>query len=201
MIASTQLEEYTQNLAAKTPTPGGGAAAAVTGAQSAALAEMVCNFTKESPKDIVPILHRSQQIRQSMLKFGDQDIASFNALMASYKLPKTTEEEVTKRKEKVQSCLIAAANVPLNMIKAIHTLVPDIQILAKLGNRNLITDVGISACLAQASLSSSQFNVLINLRQIRDSAFREKALNALRTLSQDHQLLQIVMDELSEQLA
>lgn len=200
MIASTQLDEYTQNLGAKTPTPGGGAAAAVTGAQSAALAEMVCNFTKENELDIVAILHRSQQIRQSMLEFGDQDIASFDALMASYKLPKITIDEAAKRKETIQSCLIAAANVPLNMIKAIHKFVPDIQYLAKFGNQNLVTDVGISACLAQATLSSSRFNVLINLRQIRHPAFREKALSTLSLLSQDHQLLQVVVDELGEQL-
>jgi formiminotetrahydrofolate cyclodeaminase len=201
VIASTPLGEYTQNLGAKTPTPGGGAAAAVTGAQAAALAEMVCNFTKENEHLIVPILHRSKQIRQSMLEFGDQDIASFDALMASYKLPKTTNDEATNRTEVIQSCLIAAANVPLDMIKVIHELVPDIQNLAKLGNQNLMTDVGISACLAQATLNSSRFNVLINLRQIRNKAFREKALKVLGALSKDHQLLQVVVDEISKQLA
>jgi formiminotetrahydrofolate cyclodeaminase len=201
VIASTHLEEYTQNLGAKTPTPGGGAAAAVTGAQSAALAEMVCNFTKGNEQLIALIHNRSQQTRQSMLEFGDQDIASFDALMASYKRPKTTTDETTKRDEAIQSCLIAAANVPLDMIKVIHELVPDIQNLAKFGNQNLMTDVGISACLAQATLTSSRFNVLINLRQIRNKAFREKALNVLGALSKDHQLLQMVVDEISEQLA
>ena len=48
MIAKAEIGQYIENLGAKTSSPGGGAVAAVTGAQSIGLIEMVCQFTPEN---------------------------------------------------------------------------------------------------------------------------------------------------------
>jgi methenyltetrahydrofolate cyclohydrolase len=44
-LGSTSISAYLDRLASADPTPGGGAAAAVTAAQGAALLSMVCNLT------------------------------------------------------------------------------------------------------------------------------------------------------------
>ena len=44
-IKDQTLEKFLDSVASKTPTPGGGAVAAVTGAMAASLVEMVCNLT------------------------------------------------------------------------------------------------------------------------------------------------------------
>jgi formiminotetrahydrofolate cyclodeaminase len=44
-IKDQKVSEFLDNLAAKSPTPGGGAVAALTGAMAASLTEMACNLT------------------------------------------------------------------------------------------------------------------------------------------------------------
>ena len=200
MIAKTEIGQYIENLGAKTSSPGGGAVAAVTGAQSIGLIEMVCQFTPENETAIANIVQRTQILAPKMLALGDDDVVCFEALMASYKLPKSTTSEKSKRTQSIQVCLAAAATVPLNIIKIINGVIPDIQYLADYGNPNLITDVAIAASLGQSALTSSQLNVLINLKQIRDQTFRVQALGVLDSIPANLLLLQNIIDEITEQL-
>ena len=200
MIAKTEIGQYIENLGAKTSSPGGGAVAAVTGAQSIGLIEMVCQFTPENETAIANIVQRTQTLAPKMLALGDDDVVCFEALMASYKLPKSTTSEKSERTQSIQVCLAAAATVPLNIIKIINGVIPDIQYLADYGNPNLITDVAIAASLGQSALTSSQLNVLINLKQIRDQTFRVQALGVLDSIPANLLLLQNIIDEITEQL-
>jgi len=200
VIAKAEIGQYIENLGAKTSSPGGGAVAAVTGAQSIGLIEMVCQFTPENETAIANIVQRTQILAPKMLALGDDDVVCFEALMASYKLPKSTTSEKSKRTQSIQVCLAAAATVPLNIIKIINGVIPDIQYLADYGNPNLITDVAIAASLGQSALTSSQLNVLINLKQIRDQTFRAQALGVLDSIPANLLLLQNIVDEITEQL-
>ena len=202
MIAKAEIAQYIENLGAKTSSPGGGAVAAVTGAQSIGLIEMVCQFTPENKSEttIASIVQRTQSLAPKMLALGDDDVVCFEALMASYKLPKSTTSEKSKRTQSIQVCLAAAATVPLNIIKIINGVIPDIQYLADYGSPNLITDVAIAASLGQSALTSSQLNVLINLKQIRDQTFRAQALGVLDSIPANLLLLQNIVDEITEQL-
>ena len=202
MIAKAEIGQYIENLGAKTSSPGGGAVAAVTGAQSIGLIEMVCQFTPENKNEtaIASIVQRTQILAPKMLALGDDDVVCFEALMASYKLPKSTDSEKSKRTQSIQVCLAAAATVPLDIIKIINGVIPDIRYLADYGNPNLITDVAIAASLGQSALTSSQLNVLINLKQIRDQTFRVQALGVLDSIPANLLLLQNIVDEITEQL-
>ena len=206
MIAKAEIAQYIENLGAKTSSPGGGAVAAVTGAQSIGLIEMVCQFTPENENEnksetaIASMVQRTQTLAPKMLALGDDDVVCFEALMASYKLPKSTTSEKSERTQSIQVCLAAAATVPLNIIKIINGVIPDIRYLADYGNPNLITDVAIAASLGQSALTSSQLNVLINLKQIRDQTFRVQALGVLDSIPANLLLLQNIIDEITEQL-
>jgi formiminotetrahydrofolate cyclodeaminase len=206
VIAKAEIAQYIENLGAKTSSPGGGAVAAVTGAQSIGLIEMVCQFTPENENEnksettIASIVQRTQSLAPKMLALGDDDVVCFEALMASYKLPKSTTSEKSERTQSIQVCLTAAATVPLNIIKIINGVIPDIQYLADYGNPNLITDVAIAASLGQSALTSSQLNVLINLKQIRDQTFRVQALGVLDSIPANLLLLQNIIDEITERL-
>ncbi len=206
MIAKAEIAQYIENLGAKTSSPGGGAVAAVTGAQSIGLIEMVCQFTPENENEnksetaIASMVQRTKILAPKMLALGDDDVVCFEALMASYKLPKSTTSEKSERTQSIQVCLAAAATVPLNIIKIINGVIPDIQYLADYGNPNLITDVAIAASLGQSALTSSQLNVLINLKQIRDQTFRVQALGVLDSIPANLLLLQNIIDEITERL-
>ena len=200
MIAETEISQYIGSLGAKTSTPGGGAAAALTGAQAIALIEMVSQFTTGDVPEIASIIERAQRLTPTMLALGDDDANCFKALMATYTLPKSTEDEKSQRTKSIQLCLEAAATVPLNVIKTITGVIPDIVYLADHGNRNLITDVAIAASLGQSALTSSKLNVLINLKHTRNENFRGAALEIIDSIPASLRQLQNVIDEISAQL-
>src|SRR5574342_1264606 len=93
-------------LASKSPEPGGGSVAALTGALGAALVSMVSNLTlgKDKYKDVQPqievLLKESEKLREEMQGLIQKDTEAYGALSAVYKMPKTTDGEKAARASK-----------------------------------------------------------------------------------------------------
>ena len=98
-IKQQSLQTYLELLASKQATPGGGSAAALMGAQAAALVSMVCNLTIGKPKyaevdaEMRALLVESEALRETLTGMIKADVDVFNQLMACYGLPKSTDEE------------------------------------------------------------------------------------------------------------
>ncbi len=181
----TPIGSFLDELAAGESTPGGGAAAALTGSQAASLLSMVLNFTVGRKKyagveeEMRVYLQRTEAIRAKLLGLADEDAAAFGAVAACYALPRSTDEEKAARNIAMQTALKGAAEVPL----AIATLCVDILELtppiAEKGNANVVSDAATAAHLAYAALLSALVNVYINLKFLKDSAYvaagRERA--------------------------
>ncbi len=174
MPASESIDDYLNSLAARTSTPGGGAVAALSGAQGCALMVMVCQFSKTGP-DIEAIKSRADETSRRFVQLGQDDVRSFDAVMAAYKLP------ASDRQATLQPALKAAAEVPLDMIFAACSLVDDIESLVTLGNKNLITDTAIAAQQLAAAIAAARINVLVNLRDIQDTSFNALVSERLDT--------------------
>ena len=99
MIEDTTIGNFFDQMASSAPTPGGGGAAGLCGAMSAALTSMVCNLTvgKKKYKDVDAemraVLEKSEKLRDSFTKAADRDAEAFQALLDAWKLPKETDEE------------------------------------------------------------------------------------------------------------
>ena len=95
------MSEWTliDEVAAGTPTPGGGAAAAYVGALGSALNSMVGNLTvgKKSYVDVEDqvkeCLSQLQRVREELLALSKKDSEAFAPLAACFKMPRATEEE------------------------------------------------------------------------------------------------------------
>ena len=168
------LDKYRDALASNDPTPGGGTASAVALSQGAALAVMVCKLTLSSEKwksgwDGAVL---ANEIAEPLLEIGHQlayeDAHSFDGVMAAYKLPKETEEDKDMRNEAIQNGLLEAAKVPLQTAKHSYKLLHSLEELARTGNSNAVTDVGVSALLATAACKGALFNVEVNLKSLPD---------------------------------
>ena len=48
------------------------------------------------------------------------------------------------------------------------------MVAAKLGNKNAISDAGVSVLMLQASIESAILNVKINLSSLKDELYKEK---------------------------
>lgn len=195
------LQSYLDKLSSSAATPGGGAVAALTGAQAAALISMVCNLTKsktkraasnsadddandkpnDQAKEIQAINKRAEQARAQFDQLADDDIEGFTAVMTAYKMPKSNPQERSDQHTTLQDALKHAAQAPLQSATLASSLAQDIQRLSEIGNKNLITDVGIAALLIPATVQAARMNVLINLSSMQDEQFIKNALAALES--------------------
>lgn len=168
------LDQYRDAMASKSPTPGGGSAAAVALSQGAALAVMVCNLTEGNEKwksgweaaDIcravaTPLLERGYQL-------AHEDAHSFDGVMAAFKMPKNTAEEVDARKAAIQNGTLEAAKVPMETATHAYELLVTLPQLAMAGNANAVTDVGVAGLLVSAACKGALFNVEININSLPD---------------------------------
>jgi len=190
-IAKMEIEAYLAKLAASDSTPGGGAAAGITGAQAAALLSMVCALTQgkkyaDISTTIIDLQHKCQQVMTEMVVLSAEDAQVFNAVMAAYRLPKTNDHEMSERQILIQQSIGEAAQVPLRMMRHLVSLLPLASQLADIGNPNLISDVGVAFHLIEATINSSRLNVLINVRQMLD---KQEATNLLDSTSELMQIL------------
>ena len=149
-IKDKSVQTFLDELASKAPTPGGGSAAAVMGAQSAALTSMVCNLTIGKPKyaeveaEMQALLEKSEALREKLIGMIKADVDVFDRLMATYGLPKETEEEKAARSAAIQSVLKEATEVPLACARACAEAIELSRIAAEKGNLGVISDAGVA---------------------------------------------------------
>jgi formiminotetrahydrofolate cyclodeaminase len=168
---------FLEELASAAATPGGGAAAALTGAAAAALVGMVCRLTigrrrfADVEDELRAAIKEADTLRVHLTELADSDSEAFDRVMAAYRLPKGTGEEVAAREAAVQSALQAATRVPLETARACATVLAlTAQVVEKI-NPNALGDAGAAALLGDAGLKSAQLNVAINLADIHDPKF------------------------------
>ena len=167
--AAMSLREFQAALASSSPTPGGGTAAAVALGQAAALSIMVCDLTlgKEKWADGWTIAEEIQTIAIPMMEranvLATEDSDAFDRVMEGFALPKTTDEEKNLRRQAIRDATFTAAEVPFETATLALELLSRLPDLARLGNANAVTDVGVAGLLASAAAKGALFNVDINL--------------------------------------
>lgn len=176
-IATTTIQDFVDALAARQSMPGGGAAAAVTAAQAAGLVSMVINFTLGNKKyaaveaEMHALLTRSEALRQQMLALADRDIEAFNAVAATYAMPRGTDAEKEARTTALQAALKGATMPPFELAERCLDLLKLIAPVGAGGNVNVVSDGAAAMYLASGALHTAIVNVNINLKLIRDTDF------------------------------
>ena len=167
--ADLTLREFQAALSSSSPTPGGGTASAVALGQAASLSIMVCDLTLANEKwqDGWAIAEQIQTMAIPMMgrsnKLATEDSQAFDRVMESFGLPKTTDEEKTKRRGAIRDATLEAAVVPFETASLALKLLTSLPDLAAMGNGNAVTDVGVAGLLASAAAKGAVFNVEINL--------------------------------------
>lgn len=173
----TPIETFLNELASGESTPGGGAAAALTGSQAAALLSMVLNFTVGRRKyaaieeELRGLLLRTEEMRAELLIYADKDAEAFGAVAACYSMPRSTTEEKDARTRAMQTALREAAEVPFAIAALCADLLELASPVAEKGNPNIASDAATAAHLAHAALYSALVNVDINLKYLKDETF------------------------------
>ena len=166
------LRAFSDDLASAAAVPGGGSAAAYSGALGAALTAMVGRIAerKETSPATIALIAEADNLRADFLRLVDDDSAAFARVSEAMKMPKATDEDKKVRKERMQSALLAASRVPLEVAKTSRRLLELCERSVATAPNATVSDIGVGALMAEAALSGAALNVMINLASVTDAA-------------------------------
>ena len=183
----TQLCDLT---ASNSPAPGGGSISAMAAAFAGALVSMVCNLTigKKGYEDVQDEMAEMDQeadaMRQVLLADIQKDSESFNGFMVALALPKDTEEQKAVRTQAMQDALKGACAVPYEVAgKALRMLQLAVDAVTK-GNLNTASDGMVGVLMGRAGVIGALNNVRINLRGVKDEAFKQDMMSKCDVLEE-----------------
>ncbi|MFN8011583.1 MAG: glutamate formimidoyltransferase [Holophagaceae bacterium] len=198
-LASMRMGAFTDEVSRDTPAPGGGSIAALAGALGAGLASMVANLTQgkagtpEAEAECLRVAEGAQALKDELLRAVDADTEAFNAYMEARRLPQATPAQKATREAAMLEGLKAAADVPLRTAQASLEVLRLAGAVARVGNPASLTDALVGAQTAFAGLRGGLWNVLINLKDIADPAYRaEMEARCSQLLAEGESLLAAV---------
>ena len=189
--ASTPNENgpsFVEELAAPTPTPGGGSAAAYAGAIGAGLVAMVAGLTigKKKYADVEAEMQAirvvAENLRKELTQAVDDDASAFEAVMGAYRLSKENEELTAIRSSAIVTATLNAAHVPLHVAEDVVKVMELALKCVRKGNLSAISDAMSGFAMCRAALTAAGYNVRININSLEDKSAGERMLAELKEL-------------------
>ena len=168
--------DFAAALAAKESVPGGGGAAAMAGALSAALCSMVGHFTAGKKKyaayeeDILRILTEADALRHCLLDLIDEDAEGFEPLAKAYAIPKDDPDRDTM----MEQATLMACTAPMKMLFICSDVMLLLEELLEKGSRLLLADVGCGTYLCKAAMECAAMSVFVNTGTLKNRELAAK---------------------------
>ncbi len=168
MYSKKSIDEFLNDLSSKNSIPGGGSAAALSGALNAAVVSFISNLTigKEKYADVEgkakEILEKSSALQKEMLEMIDKDSEILSDILDGYK---------SGNQEKVKEICRDAVGFSMDMTRKAVELMNLTLSISKIGNRMLKSDFEVAAYIGDAAVNSAIANVKINLGSVDDKEF------------------------------
>jgi formiminotetrahydrofolate cyclodeaminase len=174
-LADHTLRELLDSVAARTPAPGGGSAAALTASIAAGLVQMTARFTvgREDAADEAGVL------RERLLELGERELHAYEPVLEALAL----DAGVPERAAWLRGALSDAADSPLEIARAARSVAQLAAELAATGNANLTGDAITGAALAEAACSAAARLTQINLARVPSDPRLDEAAELTRQAS------------------
>ena len=176
------LEEFLQKANSSEPVPGGGSVAAVTGALASSMGQMVLNLTigkekyKQFEGDCKKHLAALEKAQKMMLQLMDEDIAAFGEYSRVRKLEKDDPARPTQMAAAIETCV----EVPQEICTVALAMLDDMDEVKEKANVFLLSDLGVAAVLAAATVKAAAFNIKANLSSIKDGSEAAKLKDQMK---------------------
>ena len=180
-LTKLAIDDFLDQTADRSLTPGGGSVTGVAGALACALARMVSAYslrparsssTRQADPDgpaqtetIAVQLHRVDQLLRALVT---QDAVAYQEMTAAGKVA----GDSPKAQAAYQEAVLAAVAVPLEMAALASNATAAMDELKSLANPSLTSDLAIAAVLAEATARAARYTALINLRELDDQVRR-----------------------------
>ncbi|MBN1514691.1 MAG: cyclodeaminase/cyclohydrolase family protein [Phycisphaerae bacterium] len=176
--SALNLTAFLDGLADRTPTPGGGSAAALAGALAAALARMVGAYSVgrkpdgEHSETLQSLCDQLAQADGMLRRLMDEDAAAYEALSAAQRAKRQGHDEPSAREQAVGVALA----VPLETAAVAGSALTVMQQLLARANPHLLSDLGVAAVLADACVRAAAYSVRVNAPLLENAAQRREIL-------------------------
>lgn len=177
-LADLTIREFIREVDSPSPAPGGGSVSALASALGTGLLRMVGHLTIPKKKfaklneEVQSTFIRNHEklkiLENRLVELIDKDTEAFNEIMEAFKMPKETEEDKVKRKKSIESATLKAIEIPENIADVALEALNMVDFVADYGNKNALSDVGVSALMLYAGLEGACLNMKINLSGLSD---------------------------------
>jgi glutamate formiminotransferase len=175
-------------VASPSATPGGGSVSAFAGALAAALGQMVAGLSRKKKSQagfadqLSAALDELRRIADELSEATDRDAASYDAVMAAFKLPQGNAQETRQREEAIQEATKGAAEVPLQVAGRAVELFERLGQLDAIAAASMRSDLQVARLMAEAGARGALANVEINLEGLTDTAYAASTRKKIETL-------------------
>ncbi len=180
---------FVEAVAEPTATPGGGSVSAFAAALAAALGQMVAGLSRKKKSQALQVDKLSEHLdalrreANALTEAIDRDAASYDRVMAAFRLPQGDPAEIAKREETIHTATKGAAEVPLKVAERAVALFERLGQLETIAAASMKSDLRVARLMAEAGARGAIANVEINLDGIADTAYvtaKRRAVTELR---------------------
>ncbi|HEV2519498.1 MAG TPA: glutamate formimidoyltransferase [Thermoplasmata archaeon] len=167
-LRENSLSEFSDRVAARTPTPGGGSVSAAAGAFGAALGVMVLRYSRpaEGPDpELDEGIAELDRARSRLLELVDADAASYEAVRSARKARKARPEDVEARQAH-RAALRTATEVPLETARVARGAADLLDRVRGRVKPAILSDLVTGSALLRASVVGAAANVRVNLKDL-----------------------------------
>jgi methenyltetrahydrofolate cyclohydrolase len=188
-LVDRTLGRLLEEVAARTPSPGGGTSCAVGCALAAGLVEMAAAFTLSHPEQaesharMAELGVRAGELRAVALELAERDLHAYEPVLEALREP----ADAPGRDERLEAALSAAADSPLALARAAAEVAELAAEAARDATHHLRGDAAAGAALAEAACAAAAYLADLNLTRLPHDARREEA-SQLRASAQKARL-------------
>ena len=174
---ATLARPFLEVVAEPAATPGGGSVSAFVAALSAGLGQMVAGLSRKKKSQAAHVDKLSEHLdelrkdAEMLVEAIDRDAASYDSVLAAFKLPQGDTAENQAREDAIQIATKRAAEVPLQVAERTVALLGRLRQLEAIAAASMKSDLKVARLIAAAGAQGALANVEINLQGLKDSAY------------------------------
>jgi len=178
MLKDLKVVDFINEVDKKSATPGGGSVIALAASLGIALTKMVGHLSVGKKKfraldedvqnEFNDILNTFASYKEELVSLIDEDTATYNLVMAAFRLPKETDEDKKHRSLEIEKATMQAIETPYRIAVLSLEALKELDTILENCNRNTISDLAVGALLLYAGLEGALLNVRINIPGLSD---------------------------------
>jgi formiminotetrahydrofolate cyclodeaminase len=199
--------DFIHEIDSNKPAPGGGSVSALLSTLGVSLARMVGHLSVGKKKFLKldqPIQETFHEhlshlliIKDELITLVDKDTEAFNLIMEAYQVSK----DDPKRNQMIEDATLEAIKVPYRVAQVSYQALETLSFILAYGNKQTISDLGVSALSLSSGIEGALMNVLINIPGLSDenqkNVYQQEAKSILKdTQNLKQNILNLVYENL-----